>query len=263
MKGESVERSPLKKVSYGVRVVFLHCAGVLGMDAVKPLARLLDERGLHPSPAKGGEPLYAAPDTDALVERNFTDYEARYGRTLPKGFPPCQSVAFPLIMEEFPPPGAHGMFSWQLDQDRHRTVELGAWVYEGSQARVMQRRLGDCFLEVARQLYLLARPVFGFVCDPDVDADPWPYERTASERRLTGPGWVAFFDPGYVDKYGRELLAGIPGYRVEDLPDGGLLYQSRPSVLVEDEAAYKLWQQSVCEYLLAHGIRVEFVPKLM
>jgi hypothetical protein len=74
---------------------------------------------------------------------------------------------------------------------------------------------------------------------------------------------VAFFDRGYVDKYGRELLAGIPGYRVEDLPDGGLLYQSRPSVLVEDEAAHELWRQPVRQYLRAHGIHVEFVPKMM
>jgi len=32
---------------------------------------------------------------------------------------------------------------------------------------------------------------------------------------------------------------------------------------VQDKAAHKLWQQSVCQYLLAHGIQVEFIPKLL
>jgi len=255
--------SPLRRATYGVDVVFLHCEGVPGMEAVKPLARLLDAQGLHPSPAKGGEPLYAAPDVDALVESRFTDEKAWFGGTIPEGWSILYSVTFSLLMEDFSPPAAHGAFSWRLYRNGHPTVEVSGWVYETPEARAMQERLGDCFLDVARQFYSLASPAFGFVCDPLVDADPWPYEKTAGERKLAGLGWVAFFDPGYVEKYGRELLAGIPGYRVEDLPDGGLLYQSRPSVVVQDKAAHKLWQQSVCQYLLAHGIQVEFIPKLL
>jgi len=255
--------SPLRRATYGVDARLIHCAGVPGMEAVKPLARLLDAQGLHPSPAKGGEPLHAAPDVDALVECRFTDYQARHGGRLPEGWSISHSVIFPLLMDAFPPPAAHGAFSWKLYQNGHPTVVVSAWVYEAPEARAMQERLGDCFLDVARQFYSLASPAFGFVCDPKADADPWPYEETAGERKLAGLGWVAFFDPGYVEKYGRELLAGIPGYRVEDLPDGGLLYQSRPSVVVQDKAAHKLWQQSVCQYLLAHGIQVEFIPKLL
>jgi len=255
--------SPLRRATYGVDARLIHCAGVPGMEAVKPLARLLDAQGLHPSPAKGGEPLYAALDTDALVESRFTDWKAWYGGRPPEGLPISHSVTFPLLMDDFPPPAAHGAFSWDRYQNGHPTVEVSAWVYEAPEARAMQERLGDCFLDVARQFYSLARPAFGFVCDPKADADPWPYQETAGERKLAGLGWVAFFDPGYVEKYGRELLAGIPGYRVEDLPDGGLLYQSRPSVVVQDKAAHKLWQQSVCQYLLAHGIQVEFIPKLL
>jgi len=256
-------KSPLRRANCSVHVVLLHCQDALGIEAVKPLARLLDARGLHPSPAKGREPLYAAPDVDALVESRFTDEKAWYGGRLPEGWPTSHSVVFALLMDDFPPPVAHGAFSWDLYLNGHATVVVAGRVYEAPEARAMQERLGGCFLDVARQFYSLARPAFGFVCDPKADADPWPYQETAGERKLAGLGWVAFFDPGYVAKYGRELLAGIPGYRVEDLPDGGLLYQSRPSVVVPDKAAHALWQQSVCQYLLAHGIQVEFIPKLL
>jgi hypothetical protein len=36
--------------------------------------------------------------------------------------------------------------------------------------------------------------------------------------------WANFFGPAYVEQYGREFLWNAPGWRVEELEDGGILY---------------------------------------
>lgn len=94
--------------------------------------------------------------------------------------------------------------------------------------------------------------------DPEVDPDPWPYDANAKKRRIVALNWVNLFGPEYVARHGWEMLAGIPGYLVEDLPDGGLLYQSRPQITVDDRAAHERWQREATQYLLAHGVRIRW-----
>lgn len=107
----------------------------------------------------------------------------------------------------------------------------GIWAPVEEQARYHEP-FSTKVLEIALQLYPLARPKYGAVVDSFIDSYPistTPIVRT----RITTLSWVTFFGPEYVAKFGRELLAGIPGWRVEDLPDGGLLHQARPSIVVK------------------------------
>jgi hypothetical protein len=43
--------------------------------------------------------------------------------------------------------------------------------------------------------------------------------------------WGNIFGPAYVSHYGRDFLLGAPGWKVEELDDGGILYVTTESYL--------------------------------
>ncbi|MFQ6039871.1 MAG: hypothetical protein ACE5PV_03360 [Candidatus Poribacteria bacterium] len=47
--------------------------------------------------------------------------------------------------------------------------------------------------------------------------------------------WANFYGPEYVRKYGREFLLNAPGWRKEELDDGGIAYIISPSYLKRAE----------------------------
>lgn len=47
--------------------------------------------------------------------------------------------------------------------------------------------------------------------------------------------WANVFGPPYVEKYGRDFLLDAPGYRVEELEDGSVLYQVTERFFLTDE----------------------------
>lgn len=79
--------------------------------------------------------------------------------------------------------------------------------------------------------------------------------RDISARKLEYIFWANFFGPAYVERYGRDFLLGAPGWRVEELDDGGILYVLSPSFV-------DLWQvvreREVLDYFRRRipGVRV-------
>ena len=84
------------------------------------------------------------------------------------------------------------------------------------------------FLEVGKRLYDLVQPIFGWIerC--------WPsgYTKWGDIESLAVPHiyWANFFGPEYVRKLGRKYLLNAPGWKKEDLKDGGFLYVLSPSL---------------------------------
>jgi hypothetical protein len=76
-------------------------------------------------------------------------------------------------------------------------------------------------LKLAFELYPLLRPLFAWV---DVAGDNAPKEREITNLRLRQMLWANFYGPEYVQKYGREFLLNAPGWRKEELSDGGIAY---------------------------------------
>ena len=245
--------------SYGASLVFVFCKGVPDLAAVKAVAHLLGGEGLHPSPARSGIKLLAPQDIDALAEDNFHDWQARYGGKLPRGLSVLRDTGFPLLMDGFPPERSHCAFGWYVFEGGDVSVNLGGAVFAHPEERRMwQERFAQKLLSVALKLYPLVQPTYGFMADDRVEHHPSEHDEIASRQRIATLTWVNFFGPEYVAKHGRKLLTGIPGYRTADLPDGGVLYQSRPSIVIEDEAGHQRWQREAAAYLAAHGIRIEF-----
>ncbi len=84
------------------------------------------------------------------------------------------------------------------------------------------------FLEVGKRLYGLVRPTFGWIerCKPS------GYTTWKDIENLVVPHiyWANFLGPAYVAKLGRDFLLKAPGWRTENLIDGGVLYVLSPSL---------------------------------
>lgn len=88
------------------------------------------------------------------------------------------------------------------------------------------------FLRFAELIYPHLGPAYGWV---DEVGTRLPKEEDVAARKLKYTFWANFFGPPYVERYGRDFLLGAPGWRVEELSDGGILYVLSPSFV-------NLWQ---------------------
>ena len=88
------------------------------------------------------------------------------------------------------------------------------------------------YLEVGKRLYSIVQPAFGWIervspmkCLPG-------YTEFSDVEDLAVPMiyWANFFGPEYVDKLGKEYLMNAPGWKVEELKDGGVLYVLSPNM---------------------------------
>ncbi len=85
-------------------------------------------------------------------------------------------------------------------------------------------------LKFARILYPLLRPEFGSI-------DVTRLYLRASKEQESAPCplpfiyWANIFGPAYVQHYGRDFLLAAPGWEIEQLDDGGILYVTTESYL--------------------------------
>lgn len=88
------------------------------------------------------------------------------------------------------------------------------------------------FLQFAQLIYPHLEPAYGWI---DEVGTRLHRTRDVPSRKLEYIFWANFFGPPYVERYGRDFLLGAPGWRVEELRDGGILYVLSPSFV-------NLWQ---------------------
>ncbi len=118
-------------------------------------------------------------------------------------------------------------------------------------------------LPLARRLYPIIQPKLGWI------DEPWRCDYDFGEidkLRLPRLAWVTFFSPAYVQRYGEALLNNIPAYRIEPLPDGGVMVQLTRSLLVKSQAEGRRIRKAVRDYFASHGLKVRicapyYVPK--
>jgi hypothetical protein len=239
---------------YSVVVEFLLCKGMSTIDRVKLLAHELAKAGLYPSPAMGGEPRYIAPDIDTLVNERFREIDPN----VPGHGELWRSIAFPLVLDGFSPDLTSVSFRWSVFKGARVKINIngGIWAYR-EERRTAQEPIAEKLFALALKLYPMVQPTLGSVDVSDFDGYNWEDSHVVKCKIIT-LNWVNFFGPEYVAAYGREWLANIPGYRVQDLPDGGLLYQSRPNFVIEDEFAHKRWQREATAYMAAYNIKLHF-----
>jgi hypothetical protein len=104
-------------------------------------------------------------------------------------------------------------------------------------------RYARFYLDIGKGLYTILQPTFGWI-EWDLEWLPTKHE-DIEHLRLPALYWANFFGPPYVRKWGRDRILKAPAWRVEELPDGGLLYVlasspgwSQAHVALEEVRAY-------------------------
>jgi hypothetical protein len=81
-------------------------------------------------------------------------------------------------------------------------------------------------LALGRLLYGRLRPALGYVDEMGANA---PGPKTVRRSELRSILWATFWGTSYVEKYGRSFLLAAPGWKREELDDGGILYVATES----------------------------------
>jgi len=90
----------------------------------------------------------------------------------------------------------------------------------------------QALLKFAFNLYSILQPVFCWVDGAGYDTPNEKEIATLSSLKIM---WANFYGPEYVDKYGREFLLNAPGWKKEELNDGGIAYIISPNYLNRTE----------------------------
>jgi len=106
---------------------------------------------------------------------------------------------------------------------------------------------------LGRTLYPLTRPWLGCI---DEASSYSMLSKDVPKLRLKHISWANFFGPAYVEKYGRDFLLGLPGYKTELLPDGGVFHQLSPTFVARSEREAKALRRQVIAYCADHGLKV-------
>lgn len=243
-----------KRFLYSVMVEFRLCKGVSTANRVKVLAHELARAGLHPSLAMGGEEVYAASDIDALVDGRYREIDPD---VLGHGGLKC-SVGFALLSDWFPNHKTFFGCGWMKFKGEQVKVSVsgGVWA-DRKERRTVQESLAQSILSLALTLHPIAQPALGAITESNFGGYLWE-DSHVRKRKIITLNWVNFFGPEYVAAYGREMLMNIPGYRTEDMPDGGVFYQSRPTFVIQDLIGYRRWKQEAADYMAEHKITLRF-----
>ena len=81
-------------------------------------------------------------------------------------------------------------------------------------------------LAVANELYPLLLPKLGYI---DVRGENTPADKVIRKTELRKLFWANFYAREYVQKFGRAFFLGAPGWRKEELCDGGILFVATES----------------------------------
>lgn len=150
----------------------------------------------------------------------------------------------------------NAMFDFQEyteEQGGSNKLEIGGLLdFQFKDERPLVEPFAQRLLAIARELYPLARPTYG-----EVEGN-WGEWDTPDvfKRRLKHISWANFFGPAYVEKYGRDFLLGLPGYKTELLPDGGVFHQLSPTFVAPTEQEALRLRREVIAYCARHGYKV-------
>jgi hypothetical protein len=163
------------------------------------------------------------------------------------------SVAFSVRHPTLPELNA-GFEYYQFTSTRNRLLLSALIDFEFSDQRSYASAYAELVLNVAKDLYPVAMPEYAYV-DDDNKNRTGPQD--AEKRQLLVIGWVNFWGPAYVEKYGRKTLLGMPGALTQELPDGGVFHQLSPHLTTSDKKLAAELRKNVVEYSADHGLKVK------
>ena len=236
-------------VSFQVAFRFNESRILRGLEDVVSLAQMLPSHGFVPAePPNDPKPSH---DIEALVG---SWWKSRSGLRTKKPFDgrPQYEVFFRIIPVWSPE--VLSTFSCAFYGLEHNTVTLGGLVDLDPQVQSSGiESYAHNLLDLALWLYPQLNPGFGWV---DENESEGRHAEETVATKLEVIGWANFFGPTYVEKFGRDFLMGLPGFRVEELDDGGIFHQLTSNILASDRKDVQQIQSRVVAYCREAGLRV-------
>jgi hypothetical protein len=229
---------------------FNKCAGLTGVNDVISLAQVLPSRGFLP--AEPPEDPTPSRDIESLV-RHWWKPRSGFRTEEPFDGRPQYEVFFRIVPVQSPE--VLSTFRCAFYGLGHNTLTLGGLVDLDSRAPFLNvESYAQSLLDLALWLYPQLSPRFGWVDEDE------SYGRHAEETvamKLKVIGWANFLGPAYVESFGQEFLMGLPGWKVEELDDGGIFHQLAPSIVTSDAAGAQELRDQVIEHCRRAGVRVQ------
>jgi hypothetical protein len=191
---------------------------------------------------------------DHYVRTNFYDHSndpewRQYFKALWK-------VVLTFLLPEMPGFTSDISFNFSYYNPQRNWLAIGALVDLGGYVRDEREYvepLAQQLQALGVVLYPLLQPMLGWV--DEVHGNPTESEHSA-KLELRAIPWVNFFGPAYVERYGRDFLLSLPGYKTELLPDGGVFHQLSPTFVAPSEQEAKRLRRWVIAYCAEHGLKV-------
>jgi hypothetical protein len=162
------------------------------------------------------------------------------------------AVSFSIRFDDLP--GVSLYFSVDQFNDDENLFQSGTLLdFEFKDERHLVEPTMQRLSVLGRTLYPLTRPWLGCLDEASSDSI---LSRDVRKLRLKHIGWVNFFGPAYVEKYGRDFLLGLPGHKTELLPDGGIFHQLSPTFVARSEEEARALRRQVIAYCAEHGRKV-------
>ncbi len=226
-----------------------HQSKIHDLGVVEQVARLLASRGFLP--ADGVIPnIKPVDDIGRLVHEHLIDYS--HDPVGLKIMKKLWTVPFPLVLTNMPDLIAHLDFAY-IDSQRSNLIVGGLVDFEFKDQRHYVEPFAQQLKELGLVLYPLVQPMLGWV---DESFSNETDTKDSLKLKLRTISWVNFFSPAYVQKYGQAFLLGLPGYKTELLPDGGVFHQLSPTFVAPSEQEAQRLRRWVIGYCAEHGLKV-------
>jgi len=232
-------------------LTFYQCRGITGNDNIRPLADILFDTGFtfEQLADERMRQVNQREQIEALVKRHYlvvrtdrkTNAPIRW-RTLFK--------AYPRTMQDL-----IGHFEFLQIDLRSNRLCIGALVdFEFTDQRSYVKPYTQRLKQLIVAVYSHAQPELGWIDRADRNTTD---ETDVRKQRLLTISWINVFGPAYVEHYGSEFLMGLPGYRTERLPDGGVFHQLSEQFVVADQKEGRAIRNQVKSYCAAQGLKVK------
>ncbi len=230
-------------------VTFADCQRLAGLADVQRLGHLLAQHGLQIV-------VYPAPRAEGVVLKG-SEIDDNLAQTWPQRAPEA-SARGEMVIPYLRTLLASGMeelqwhFSLEFKSGR-MGINIGGLVdFEFRDQRAWVEPYAQRLHGLAQALYPELQPALAAV----YEFDTRPILGDVLKRKLKHINWVNIFGPPYVEKYGKEFLLGLPGYKTEELPDGGVFHQLSPTFLVEDEKMARKLRKKVRKHFSQAGLKI-------
>jgi hypothetical protein len=196
--------------------------------------------------------LFSLSEIEKALRYNPENISTRYGEKNPS------TTAYLEILLKYHPneniPGRHEGYSGQIEaifyQDGFYIKFGGGSVYSRNPYIIQEldalEYTMEAYIDGIKELFDIISGNYGYMGLQN----KWnEYNKIsmANKLKVNEIHWINIFGKKYIDHYGRDYFMDAPGYKIEELKNGGVFYQPTNSLIIQDDEN-AISQENVINY---------------